>query len=77
MFGNEGKGRLMYVMRKKGWCKSIVGGDRKGESGFGFLGINVEIKEEGIEKVDDVVKIVFKYVKMLKKVGKKEWIFKE
>lgn len=36
-----------------------MGGARTGARGFGFFGINVDLTEEGIEHVDDVVKLVF------------------
>lgn len=36
-----------------------MGGARTGARGFGFFGINVDLTEEGIERVDDIVKLVF------------------
>lgn len=36
-----------------------MGGARTGARGFGFFGINVDLTEEGIEHVDDIVKLVF------------------
>ncbi|XP_021926557.1 insulin-degrading enzyme isoform X2 [Zootermopsis nevadensis] len=77
LFGHEGPGSLLSVLRTKGWCNSLVGGARTGSRGFGFFGINVDLTEEGIEHVDDIVKLVFQYVNMLKQDGPKEWIFQE
>jgi insulysin len=59
LFGHEGPGSLLSVLRTKGWCNSLVGGARTGARGFGFFGINVDLTEEGIEHVDDIVKLVF------------------
>jgi insulysin len=59
LFGHEGPGSLLSVLRTKGWCNSLVGGARTGSRGFGFFGINVDLTEEGIEHVDDIVKLVF------------------
>ncbi|XP_033611295.1 insulin-degrading enzyme-like [Cryptotermes secundus] len=77
LFGHEGPGSLLSVLRTKGWCNSLVGGARTGSRGFGFFGINVDLTEEGIEHVNDIVKLVFQYVNMLKRDGPKEWIFQE
>ncbi|XP_069679683.1 insulin-degrading enzyme isoform X2 [Periplaneta americana] len=77
LFGHEGPGSLLSVLRAKGWCNSLVGGARTGSRGFGFFGINVDLTEEGIDHVDDIVKLVFQYVNMLKRDGPKEWIFQE
>ncbi|PSN57801.1 Insulin-degrading enzyme [Blattella germanica] len=77
LFGHEGPGSLLSVLRAKGWCNSLVGGARTGSRGFGFFGINVDLTEEGIDHVDDIVKLVFQYVNMLKKEGPMEWIFEE
>lgn len=77
LFGHEGPGSLLSVLKTKGWCNSLVGGARTGARGFGFFGINVDLTEEGIERVDDIVKLVFQYVNMLKHDGPKEWIFQE
>lgn len=77
LFGHEGPGSLLSVLRAKGWCNSLVGGSRTGSRGFGFFGINVDLTEEGIDHVDDIVRLVFQYVNMLKKEGPMEWIFQE
>lgn len=69
LFGHEGPGSLLSVLRTKGWCNSLVGGARTGSRGFGFFGINVDLTEEGIEHVDDIVKLVFQVIRCVSTYG--------
>nr|CAD7434187.1 unnamed protein product [Timema monikensis] len=71
---------LFSAVRNKqsqGWSSSLVGGARTGSRGFGFFNINVDLTEEGIERVDDIVALVFDYIAMLRSEGPQEWIFQE
>ncbi|GLH05411.1 SFRICE_018075 [Gryllus bimaculatus] len=77
LFGHEGPGSLLSVLRTKSWCNTLVGGARTSTMGFGFFGINVDLTDEGIEHVDEIVQLVFQYVNLLKAEGPMEWIFKE
>lgn len=77
LFGHEGPGSLLSVLRNKSWSNTLVGGARTSTMGFGFFGINVDLTEEGIEHVDEIVQLVFQYVNLLKTEGPREWIFKE
>uniref|UniRef100_A0A1B6DGR0 Peptidase M16 C-terminal domain-containing protein n=1 Tax=Clastoptera arizonana TaxID=38151 RepID=A0A1B6DGR0_9HEMI len=77
LIGHEGPGSLLSTLRNKGWCNSLVGGHRPAAKGFGFFTVNVDLTEEGIEHVDDIVKLIFQYINMLKKEGPQKWIFEE
>nr|CAD7441027.1 unnamed protein product [Timema bartmani] len=77
LIGHEGPGSLLSLLKSKGWSSSLVGGARTGSRGFGFFNINVDLTEEGIERVDDIVALVFDYITMLRSEGPQEWIFQE
>lgn len=51
--------------------------DKRGGDGFGFMLLSVDLSEEGMNHTDEIVKLVFQYVNLLKKEGPKEWIFEE
>ncbi|KAJ9600258.1 hypothetical protein L9F63_009434, partial [Diploptera punctata] len=73
LLSHESISDLLSVLRAKGWCNSLVGGSRTGSRGFGFFGINVDLTEEGIDHVDDIVKLVFQFSSF----WPMEWIFEE
>jgi insulysin len=77
LFGHEGPGSLLSVLRAKSWCNSLVGGGRTTARGFGFFGVYVDLTEEGIDHIDDIVKLVFQYVNMLKREQPQKWIYEE
>ncbi|XP_013403642.1 insulin-degrading enzyme [Lingula anatina] len=77
LIGHEGPGSLLSELKAKGWVNTLVGGQSGGAKGFMFFHVSVDLTEEGIEHVDDIITLVFQYIKMLKREGPQEWIFKE
>lgn len=77
LIGHEGPGSLLSELRRRGWCNSLVGGPRHGAKGFGFFTVTVDLTLEGIEHGDDIVELIFQYIKLLRDTGPQEWIFKE
>lgn len=45
--------------------------------GFGFFDVSVDLSKEGFENVEEIIKIIFQYINMLKSNGPKKWIFEE
>jgi secreted Zn-dependent insulinase-like peptidase len=39
--------------------------------------VGVDLTEEGLKNYEEIVKIIFQYIDMLKKEGVKKWIFDE
>lgn len=54
-----------------------MAGHQNTQNGFGFFEIVVNLTQEGLEHVDDIVNIIFQYLKMLRQEGPKKWIFDE
>lgn len=54
-----------------------MAGHRPAPRGMGFFGISVDLTEEGIKHVDDIITLVFQYIKMLKDHGPLLWIQEE
>lgn len=55
----------------------MVGGHSNTAASFGFFEVMVDLTEEGFDHVDDIIKIIFQYLNMLKKEGPQKWIFEE
>jgi len=77
LIGHEGQGSLLSELKSRGWASNLVGGEKEGAKGFGFFYVKLDLSEEGIKHVDEIVSLVFQYIKMLKRVGPQEWIFEE
>ncbi|KAK9703223.1 Insulinase (Peptidase family M16) [Popillia japonica] len=77
LIGHEGPGSLLTALKERGWCNSLVAGNRPAPRGFGFFGISVDLTEEGIKHIDDIVKLIFQYIKMLKASGPLLWVHEE
>ncbi|XP_025073712.1 insulin-degrading enzyme-like [Pogonomyrmex barbatus] len=77
LLGHEGEGSLLSALKARGWCNSLVSEKRSGARGFNFLGILVDLTEEGIKHVEDIVQLTFQYINMLKLNGPIEWIYNE
>ena len=39
------------------------------ENGFSFFGVNVGVTPEGLQHVDEIIDIVYQYVRMLREAG--------
>lgn len=77
LIGHEGPGSLLSTLKTKGWANSLVGGQREGARGFSFFIVSSDLTEEGIEHVEDIVTLIFQYLRMLRDAGSQEWIFRE
>uniref|UniRef100_A0A2A4K9R5 Insulin-degrading enzyme n=1 Tax=Heliothis virescens TaxID=7102 RepID=A0A2A4K9R5_HELVI len=77
MLGHEGPGSLLSALKARGWCNSLVGGTRIGARGFGFFGVQVDLTEDGVAHIDDIIKLVFQYMEMLKTEGPQRWVWEE
>ncbi|XP_026685109.1 insulin-degrading enzyme, partial [Diaphorina citri] len=77
LIGHEGPGSLLSELRRRGWCNSLVGGPRSGAKGFAFFTVTVDLTLDGINHADDIVELLFQYIKLIHDQGPQEWIFLE
>ncbi|KAK6618928.1 hypothetical protein RUM44_003309 [Polyplax serrata] len=71
LIGHEGEGSLLSVLRKKVWALECeAGNDQSGfehNSIYSIFSISLTLTEEGFESINEVIKLVFSYISMLKK----------
>ncbi|XP_039264342.2 insulin-degrading enzyme-like [Styela clava] len=77
LIGHEGPGSLLSELKNQGWVNSLVAGQKGGSRGFDFFLIQVDLTETGIYHVEDIIQIMFQYIKLLKSVGHQDWIHHE
>lgn len=75
LLGHEGEGSLLSFLKAKGWCNSLVSGGKAGARGFCFFNVCVDLTEEGLNHIDDIIKLVFQYINMIKKEGPLERLY--
>ncbi|CAJ0766958.1 20474_t:CDS:10 [Entrophospora sp. SA101] len=77
LLGHEGAGSIFSLLKKKGLANSLDAGPGDAGAGFGFFYIDVDLTESGLANYEEIVKIIFQYIKMLKNEGIQEWIYHE
>ncbi|KAL3284944.1 hypothetical protein HHI36_019075 [Cryptolaemus montrouzieri] len=69
LMGHEGPGSILSALKARGWSSSLVAGLRPSPRGFGFFTVAVDLTEEGMDHTDEIVKLIFQYINMLKDQG--------
>jgi len=77
LLGHEGPGSVLSVLKKLGYGLSLSAGCTFQAAGFSFFKVSIELTQLGLEKIDDIVTLVFQYIALLKREGAKEWIYAE
>ncbi|KAH3744611.1 insulin-degrading enzyme [Pelomyxa schiedti] len=84
LLGHESKGSLfhtltipIYYMKSIGWATSLVAGTWRSRTDSTVFMCDITVTEAGLEHKEDIVSLVFQYIKMLKSVGVQPWIFEE
>ena len=60
---HEGPGTILSALKDKGWCDVLMAGNQIGGKGFGFFHIIADLTEEGIDKVDEIITLIFQVYK--------------
>ncbi|CAB3989452.1 insulin-degrading enzyme isoform X1 [Paramuricea clavata] len=77
LIGHEADGSLLSYLKEQGWANALGAGAMEGAKGFMFFICDIELTESGLDHVDDIIASVFQYLKMLREIEPKDWIFKE
>ncbi|XP_075160301.1 insulin degrading metalloproteinase [Haematobia irritans] len=77
LLGHEGKGSILSELRRLGWSNDLLASHHNILHGFGFFEIHITLTQDGVDHVDDIIKIVFQYLQMLRQLGPQKWIFDE
>ena len=77
LIGHEGPGSILAYLRGQGLANSLSAGGHTICPGSGFFEIDINLTPEGLKKYQDVVKIVFQYISLVKDTPPVEWMFQE
>lgn len=77
LLGHEAEGSLFALLKKNGWALQLIAGTSTRLSDFEFFSCVIALSKEGIEHVNEIISLIFQYLRLLKKSGIQEWIFSE
>ncbi len=78
LLGHEGEGSILSLLKAKGWADEL-----SASTGFSnnaqesSLMLNINLTHAGLQHTDDIINIVFQYIRLLQNGDIQEWLFKE
>lgn len=77
LIGHEGPGSILAYIKAKGWANGLSAGAMPVCPGSAFFTVSIRLTEEGLEKYQEVVKVLFQYIALIKSTPPQEWIVDE
>ncbi|KAL4904401.1 hypothetical protein BDW74DRAFT_178981 [Aspergillus multicolor] len=77
LIGHEGPGSILAYIKGKGWANELSAGVMPVCPGAAFFTVSVRLTQEGLQQYQQVVKVIFEYIAMIKEREPEEWIFEE
>jgi len=77
LIGHEGPGSILAYIKAKGWCNALSSGAQPICPGAAIFMVSIRLTPEGLENYQEIVKIVFQYIAMIKEKPPQEWIVEE
>ncbi|KAK3074824.1 metalloprotease [Teratosphaeriaceae sp. CCFEE 6253] len=77
LIGHEGPGSILALLKAKGWANGLSAGGSPVCPGAAFFMVQFELTAAGLEHYQDMLKIFFNYVALLKDEPPHQWIFDE
>jgi len=77
LVGHEAKGSVAALLKKRGLIESLsAGAETEARYGAEF-DVSVSLTQLGLERVDEVLRLIFGYIRLLRTTGPQEWVWKE
>ncbi|KAK5797365.1 hypothetical protein VI817_003656 [Penicillium citrinum] len=77
LIGHEGPGSVLSYLKAKGWANGLSAGAMPICPGSAFFTVSVRLTPEGLSKYQEVAKVIFEYIAMIKEREPEQWIFDE
>ena len=78
LLGHEGEGSILALLKEKGWADELsasTGFSNNAQESSLHLGIN--LTHAGLQHTDEIIDIVFQYIRLLQNNEVQEWLFQE
>ena len=77
LIGHEGSGSLLAHLKTLGWANELSAGGHTVSEGNAVFTIDIDLTKEGLKKYQEVAKIAFQYIEMLRVSLPQDWIYFE
>ncbi|CUS07597.1 unnamed protein product [Tuber aestivum] len=77
LIGHEGPGSVLALLKKKGWADSLAAGPEPTCNDAAFFKISTKLTEDGLENYEEVLKVIFEYIHLIRSTPPQEWIMRE
>ncbi|KAM3142497.1 hypothetical protein pb186bvf_005399 [Paramecium bursaria] len=77
LLGHEGENSLLSHLIKQNLASELTCGSSESMKLFSILSVRIKLTKKGLANHDQVLKLVFEYVEMLKQKGTQQWVFEE
>jgi len=77
LIGHEGPGSILAYLKSKGWANELSAGASPVCPGTAFFSISLRLTTDGLKNYQEVLKVVFQYISMLRGQPSHEWIVDE
>ncbi|KAM3177861.1 hypothetical protein ACTXT7_003698 [Hymenolepis weldensis] len=77
LLGHESAGSLLSELKRRQLATALVTESFRPGSGFASVLLYIELTDQGLERVDEIITLVFQYINMLKAEGYQQWVLEE
>jgi insulysin len=77
LLGHEGPGSILAYIKEKGWANGLSCGYYPLCPGTAFFDVEIRLTPEGLERCQDILKVIFQYIALMKEQPPQKWMFDE
>ncbi|MFA0697887.1 insulinase family protein, partial [Vibrio sp. 10N.222.49.C9] len=77
LIGYEGPGSLTLALKNKHWVTSLAAGGGISGGNFREFTIGCLLTPEGLDHIDDIIEMIFSYMKLVFEEGIEDWRYHE
>ena len=77
LIGHEGPGSILSYIKAKGWANGLSAGAMPLCPGSAFFTISIRLTTDGLKEYQEVAKVVFQYISLMKEKPPQQWIVDE
>lgn len=75
--GHESDGSILSLLKSRGWAQGLSAFASPSLQDLAFLGVSVELSEDGLRHIDEIVEVVFAYIGRFKDYFQFTELFKQ
>jgi len=77
LLGHEGKGSIIFNLRKAGWCTNIYAGEFGGDESSLIFSLVLTLTKNGIKYVPRILQLIYEYINLIREKGITDTIYNE